>query len=274
MSTLRSVIDELRLVDPDELTDHELENDLVEIQRSLASLEAYRLEVLAAFDARGVYERDGYLSATAWLKHRCRLSGGPASELVRLARALSDMPVTSAAFRDGDIDFAAVRLLADAHGAHPEVFADHEATLVETSRALPARELRIAVAYWRQALDEASALRDANHAFDGRRLHVSPTFGGMVRLDGVLDPVGGEAVMTALAAIMDSEARSGAEQDRTPAQRRADGLVEVCRHWLDHAETNTIAGERPHLAVTVDLEVLEGRAPGKSETAPGQTPRL
>jgi hypothetical protein len=226
--------------------------------------------VLAAFDARRVYERDGYLSATAWLKHRCRLPGGPASDLVRLARALSDMPATSAAFRDGDIDFAAVRLLADAHGAHPEVFADHEATLVETARTLPAKELRTAVAYWRQALDESSSLSDANHAFDGRRLHISPTFGGMVRLDGVLDPLGGEVVMTALAAIMDSEARSGADEHRTPGQRRADGLAEVCRHWLDRGESSTVGGERPHLAVTVDLEVLERRAPGRAETASGQ----
>ena len=47
-----------------------------------------------------------------------------------------------------------------------------------------------------------------------RRLYASRTFGGMVRVDGDLDPETGETVLTALRAIMDDEARSGAEDHR------------------------------------------------------------
>ena len=127
------------------------------------------------------------------------------------------------------------------------------------------------VAYWRQALDEAAALNDTNHAFGRRRLHVSPTLGGVGRIDGVLDPEGTETVLTALGAVLDTETRTTSDGDdgRVPAQRRADALVHICRSYLDHNPA-TVAGERPHLSVVVDLEVLERRATQRAETAHGQ----
>ena len=48
-----------------------------------------------------------------------------------------------------------------------------------------------------------------------------------MRVDGDLGPETGETLLTALGAVMDAEARSGAEDGRTPAQRRADALGEV-----------------------------------------------
>lgn len=60
----------------------------------------------------------------------------------------------------------------------------------------------------------------------------------------------------ALRAVLDAETRSKAEDHRTPAQRRADGLGEVCRQWLDRSGRPTVAGERPHLTITVGAEVL------------------
>jgi len=81
----------------------------------------------------------------------------------------------------------------------------------------------------------------------------------MVRVDGNLDPETGETLLTALGAVLDAEARSRREDDdRTPAQRRADALGEICRQWLDGAERPTVAGERPHLTVTVGAEALRG----------------
>jgi len=47
---------------------------------------------------------------------------------------------------------------------------------------------------------------------------------------------------------------------RSPAQRRADALVEICRRHLDRADRPTVGGERPHVTVMLDLDSLEGRA--------------
>jgi hypothetical protein len=52
---------------------------------------------------------------------------------------------------------------------------------------------------------------------------------------------------------------------RTTPQRRADALGEICHQWMDGANRPSIAGERPHLTVTLDLETLERRAGRRCE---------
>jgi Domain of unknown function (DUF222)/HNH endonuclease len=80
----------------------------------------------------------------------------------------------------------------------------------------------------------------------------------MVRVDGDLDPETGETLLTALGAALDAEARSRTDEDtRSPAQRRADALGEVCRQRLDLANRPNVGGERPHMTVTVDVEALK-----------------
>ena len=109
---------------------------------------------------------------------------------------------------------------------------------------------------WRQMVERDRGMDGEEALRDMRRLHTSRTFGGMVRVDGDLDPETGETVLTALRAVMDAEARSGAEDARSPAQRRADALAEVCRQWLDRSDRPQVGGERPHVTVTVSLEAL------------------
>jgi hypothetical protein len=56
----------------------------------------------------------------------------------------------------------------------------------------------------------------------------------MVRVDGNLDPETGELMLTAIRAVVDAEARSRTGEDsRSPVQRRADALGEICRQHLD-----------------------------------------
>ena len=43
---------------------------------------------------------------------------------------------------------------------------------------------------------------------------------------------------------------------RTPAEGRADALVEVCRFFLDNQQTRAGGRHRPHLNVVVDLDAL------------------
>ena len=91
---------------------------------------------------------------------------------------------------------------------------------------------------------------------------------GMVRVDGMLDPETGETVLTALRAVTDAEMRSRAKgdvDDRSPAQRRADALGEVCRQWLDRPDRPTVGGELPHLTVTVSADTLAGGESGTPE---------
>ncbi len=257
MSELRSALDELAALDCVELPDARLEEEFAEIQHARRVLEAQHLRYLAEIDRRANFQSEGHLSTASWLRHRFGDGGGSAREQVRTARALSQMPRTQEAFASGDLSRDVVRVLASAHEADPEVFADHEPVLLEAASRHSATELHRVVAYWKQGLD--SAKDEAERQWLQRRLHVSPLLDGMVRVDGDLDRETGETLMTALRAVQDADARRRDSEDaRTPAQRRADALGEVCRQWLDRLDRPAVAGERPHVTVTVDLHALKG----------------
>lgn len=266
MSGVRSALDELRIEDLSRVTDEELEADFGELQRAACSLEAERLRRLAEIHRRASFRRDGFLSTSSWLACRFHVGSSAASDQVRVARALEAMPATREALADGEVSTQAVRALVVAKEAHLERFIADEDVLLGSARTLSLRQLWFAVGYWRQAADPERALEDQEEQRERRELHVSPTLEGMVRLDGNLDPETGESLISALRASLDASARAaGAPDLRSPAQRRADALGEICRHWLDTARRPRVAGERPHLTVTIDLNALEGRCGGTSE---------
>ena len=117
-------------------------------------------------------------------------------------------------------------------------------------------DLQRVAAFWREGVEREGEFDGEGRLRARRRLHASVSLLGMVRVDGDLDPETGESLMTALRAVLDAESRSGAADDRTPAERRADALGEICRQWLDLAERPAVAGERPHVTVTVDADAL------------------
>lgn len=257
MSELRSAVEVLRSEVLAELPDARLEEDFAELQRACEQLESERLRRLREIERRRCFERDGFLSAASWLNARFGVAWGTARQAVQLARALEQMPVARRALEAGELSISAVRVLAQAKEADPEAFGAAEEQLVEAARIHSTGDLQRIAAYWRQAAERERVSSGEEKLRERRRLHASVTFMGMVRLDGDLDPETGETLLTALRAVLDAEARSGAEgDDRTPAQRRADALGEICRSWLDRADRPMVAGERPHLTVTVDAGSL------------------
>jgi hypothetical protein len=256
MSELRSAIDQLRGEDLTRVPDVVAEEDFAELQRAAELLEGERLRRLADLDRRGVHRRDGHLSTASWLAHRFRVGWGAAREQVRVARNLSEMPETRRALDDGDLSMSAARVLVAAREVDPDAFDRCERTLVDAARIHSVRDLQRVAAHWRRMAERERSTGGGDELRARRRLHVSRTFGGMVRLDGDLDPETGEALLTALGAILDAEARSGAEETRSPGQRRADALGEVCRQWLDRSDRPTVGGERPHVTMTMRVDGL------------------
>jgi Domain of unknown function (DUF222)/HNH endonuclease len=262
---LRFALEELGSADLKSLSDQELEAHFSEIHRAAEILEAERLRCLPEIERRQAFRRDGHLSTASWLAARFKVARGVASEQVRMAGALQAMPHARDALASGEVSTSSLRVLASAREAHPEAFAGDEARLVEAARALPVRQLEQTVADWRLKQDERDAKREAEQLWRRRRLRCSRTLHGMVRMDGEFDPETGESVLTALRAHQDAEARCGGKGDhRTPDQRMADALGEICRRFLDRGNRPVVGGERPHLTVTVDLEALEGRGDGGS----------
>ncbi len=257
VSKLRLVVDSLRAETLAELPDASIEADLCELQRTCEALEIERARRVREAERRRLFERDGHLSVGAWLVARFRMSWAGARSLAGLGRSLEQMPVTRRGLEDGEISLAAARVLAGALAGEPEAFAEAERTLVEAAKLHSIVGLQRVAAHWRDVVCEGLG-------FDGRLarrfLHASTTLGGMVRVDADLDPETGESVLTAIRAVLDAEARSRTPQDdRTPSQRRADALGEVCRAWLERTDRPTVGVERPHITVTVPLDVLRSQ---------------
>lgn len=269
---LRSVTESLRSESLAELPDARVEDDFSSLHEAVEALEAERLRRLAEIDRRRIYARNGHLSAVSWLAGRFTIGWGEARRAVSMGRGLAQMTEARRAFEAGTVSLSALRVLAEAREVEPEAFSVAEPLLVQAASRHTIADLHRAVVRWRQAVEAERAGREgwASVLRARRRLHASVTLEGMVRLNGDLDPEAGETFMTALRAVLDANARSGGARDlevddRTPAQRRADALGEICRGWLDRADRAEVAGERPHVSVTVPFEALGARGDGELE---------
>ncbi|MCW2642543.1 MAG: hypothetical protein JWP76_4849, partial [Dactylosporangium sp.] len=120
---------------------------------------------------------------------------------------------------------------------------------------------------------QAALVRAEERAYQGRDLRLSEVPGeSRVRLTGWLDRESAAQIRAALdplvaprtAARHGSAARrpagkadAGQSADlRTPGQRRADALVEVCRIAMARGDLPDNGGDRPQVVVTVDLDTL------------------
>lgn len=246
------------------LSDAALCERLDALERTIRATEAERARCLAELERRGLHKRDGQLSAAAWLATRHGMAQAAAEGRVRVARALAEMPGVAEALSRAEISTAAADALVRAREAEPDAFARSEEVLVESARSLPHRQLRAALDRWRQQVDAETAARDEAARHTRRRFTPVVGLDGMVRAEGELDPENGQYLITALRAKVDAWARTLAEDERTPAQRRADALGEICREWLDLADRPTLGGERPHVVVTLDLDALRARSGGRA----------
>jgi hypothetical protein len=272
MDVVRSLVgavDALCAVDPSTLADGE---SLVALHRELERLRAAMTRATAAFDAGGSWTADGARSSAAWLAARCGLPMATARRRVRLGRDLRHMAKVEGAWLTGDVGEAQVSRLAEARTEVTAAsFARDEQMLVSQAKDLPHRLFTRALAYWSQHADPDGAEDAAAARHQARRLHLSCGFDGAWFLDGVLDPVSGEIVSRALKAIEEElfasdwaeaktrvgEGVSFADMAPSPAQRRADALVEMARRAMALPPGARLP--EPLFTVLVGYETFAGR---------------
>jgi Domain of unknown function (DUF222) len=242
-------IDDLLALDPDMLTDAELDEAVIAVHRQSHRLAAAGARLLARWDRRGVWTGDGSRSAAARLARDTRTGIGTARRDLNRARKLESMPHTASALAAGALSADHVDLLGSANdGARRPVFADHEQLLVEQCTRLRFDQAVRAVKYWRYRADGDAAEDDATRRHTGRSASIATTIDGMVDVHAWLDPVGGAAVKTELERL-EHELYLEDQRDgnvRTASQRRADALVEMATR---SAASN--GGRRPKPLITV-----------------------
>ncbi len=234
-------------------------DDQIALQRIGSRVQAEALRRLRRFDGGEGYASSGALSAKAWLRWQCNLTDHAAKEQVAISRRMAALPSMEAAFAKGDFSYRHVSLIVETASQLGDKFdAQAENILVDVAREQDPWRLKIAIWHLRHCLEPDGVLRDANEAHDRRFLHLSQTFDGIFRLDGQFDAEGGAVLRTALDAVMGPRQ---AGDDRMQSERCADAAVELARRHLDGGELPEVGGQKPHLAVSVDLATLS-KEPG------------
>jgi hypothetical protein len=231
-----------------------LGDGLIQIREAgIDPLEAAFATGVRRFDKSGEYRADGALSLTAWLRWKCKLSGGAALERVEIARQLEKLPETAAAFAKGDLGFQHVAVLARAaeHVGAPAVRKE-EGKLLQAAQTMDPGQFTTVAKNFEHRVDPAGALAEANRAYQGRYFHISEPRDGLVRLDGALDTEGGATLRSALQPFMKPIPDDG----RSYGQRSADALVELGRHGSGSKHSG--AGPRPQLIIRATVDTLAG----------------
>ena len=273
LDRLATAVAGIEQLDADGLSDAELGELLVDLRRLENRLEAAATRHAGSWDARRAWAADGARTGASWLAYRTRMPHVTARRRVRLGRQLHDLPeVVGRAWAAGDIDAAHMGALARARSERAAAAFDRDAEmLVDQACRLRFDDFCRVLAYWSQGADPDGAEADAAELVDRRRCHVSRTFRGCVVGDFLLDPVPGTIVSTTLGEIerelweadwAEARARLGGgatmfDLRRTPAQRRADALVEMATR----ARIAPADGRRPAplFTVLVGFETLAGR---------------
>jgi hypothetical protein len=262
LERLAAAVDELAAQDLGGLPDAQAARRVVALRSLLERLEGRWLRELAAVDARGAAGADQGSradSTAGWLRGRLRVGAAQASGWVRVARALFRGPLaaTGQALAAGEVTPAHAAVLAAGTQELPApVAAQAEPVLLEAARRLDPPRLRRLVAHLRGVADPDGTAAREQRRHERRGLWLSPTFEGMLAVDGLLDPEAGE---TLLAALEPLARPASADDERGGPQRRADALTELARRALEGGRLPQTAGVRPQLTVTIELASLLGQ---------------
>jgi hypothetical protein len=240
-----------------------------EIARLSAHIQAatYRLlELIRAFDASEGWRAEGFLSCAGWLSWRTGIAPGAAREKVRVARALGELPVLSAALERGELSYSVARAITRV--ASPE----NEADLVDAARHATAAQMERLVG---GLLVAERAERGEKQRHADRALWVLPEADGSWTVRGRLTPEVGALLCRALEAAGETlRGSDGFDPDEPAAARRADGMGLVAEAALANGAAVDGGGEarvatraeRFQVVVHVSAETLWGAGPGRRRT--------
>ncbi len=241
------------------------------IAEAAACIQAATYELLVLirqFDERSAWE--DFASCAHWLSWRIGLAPGPAREHVRVARALADLPLLSAAMQRGKVSYSKVRAVTRV--ATPET----EQDLLDLALAGTAAHVEQIVRSWRR-VDRAAEAAEDRQQHDSRALDTWVDDDGMVVVRGRLTPEVGAVLRRALDAALDAAPSpvdaDGAAADTTDgmapnvSQRRADALGTVAECALAGGLDKGTAGDRYQVVVHVDADTLTADDADRPEAA-------
>jgi hypothetical protein len=241
------------------------------LQRARSQIDYVMSTSGAEFEQWGEWGHDGALSATAWIDTTCHVPKKEARAQLRRGKALAALPLVAQAWKDGDIGAAHVDALLRVKRPVTEgALSEAEGVLVDAARTLKFAEFSSVVDYWEQHADQDGTDEAAEAKRTQRDVYLYPSPNGYLG-EMRFDTIGGAIVAKEHKRLEEelfkadrAEAKERLGRDprndelaRTPAQRRADAMIEMAVR-----SASTPAGARrpePLFSVLIDYPTLFGR---------------
>jgi hypothetical protein len=198
----------------------------------------------------------GNITAASWIARTCGMSITSAADRVCVGEQLESLPKVAAALSSGEVSFQAASALCHLRerlGEHRDGFDEEE--MLGYAREYSVSELRkLCRVAWHVANPDGF-FKEAEESFANRFFHISQLPDGMFAVDGLLDPLGGAALKTAVDVLAEPK---GSEDERTARQRRADAVGELAMHSMEQGTLPRRHSVKPHINLTMTLEGLKG----------------
>jgi hypothetical protein len=245
------------------LSNPDLVDALHTIHDAEQMLTATKLHLIREIEGRNLPIAYEAANTAIWLRERLHITIHTARRTVDLAKTLDQRPALDVALSTAAVNTEQAHIVAKtvqdlASEATPDMvdlaekaliteFADWEPTILRKAAQ------RILTHVAPEAADEAdrrATERDEKRAQQTRAFTLTNNGDGRFRVTGWLDPEAAAIVNAALDPLCKPDLES------TPAQRRADALVEVCRLALRTEQLPANGGDRPQVVVTVPYDVV------------------
>jgi len=218
--------------------------DLVGLRQEIDKLELRFSQTAATFAKTNFWDDEGSNSALDWIRFNCRMTSNAAADRLTVGDRLANLGRSAAAMDGGEIGFAHLAVMARTAEAVAEAF--DEGKLLQLAKLNSPGKFHYKCLHYRHSVDAKAYADDQERLAEERSLRLSTAEDGCLLISGLLDPVGGAAVRTALEPLAQP---SGAHDDRNREQRYADAFVDLAT-----------GGKPANIQVTATIETLKGLA--------------
>jgi hypothetical protein len=226
------------------LPDDEKADVLVCLRESIDRMELEFAQLAAEFASGDHWDRAGYNSPGDWMRFNRHMTAHQAWSSITVGERQAELTQTVDAMRSGEVGFAHLAAMARTSEAVGKSF--DESKLLGLARETSPGKFYFKCLHYRHSVDPQKYAAEQSDDEANHHLNLSTVESGHLLINGVLDPVGGAAVRSALEPLVQ---RSGVHDDRLLPQRFADALVELAS-----------GGKQAEVQVTASVETLKGTA--------------
>jgi hypothetical protein len=227
-----------------EVTGEHIAQELISLRRAIDDMELKFSRLAVEFDKSKWWDYEGFNTAFDWIRINCHLNSHAVWNAAAVGAQEHELPQTVQAMHAGEIGFSHVATMA--RTANEVGAAFDETKLLPLAREHSPGKFFYKCIHYRHSIDAEGYNRDQERLYEERGLRLNTAQDGCLLISGLLDPIGGAVVRTALEPLAQP---SGRHDDRNREQRYADGLVELAS-----------GGKQADIQVTATIETLKGMA--------------